>query len=117
MVEIELVKILTPFGKTYPFEIPDTETNNAIAYQRIGNRVVTKYYDMNYQISEALFHVIRQTTDYMSLCDDKAFISGVIKYSSDGILSARLDGYDDFKTTTGQFERQYRLIVLHKEEI
>lgn len=117
MVETELVKTLTPFGKTYPFEIPDTETGNALAYRRIGNRVITKYYDGEHRVSEAMFYVIRQTSNYLDLCNDQEFLSSVNKYSSEKVLSIRDDGYDDFKTSTGQFERQYRLIILHKEEI
>lgn len=111
--------MLTPFGKTYPFEIPDTETETetAIAYRRIGNRVMTKCHSMDYQISEALFFVIRQDPSYISICDDSNFISSITKYSSSKLLSVRFDGYEDFKTSTGQFERQYRLIVLHKETI
>lgn len=117
MVETELVKALTPFGKTYPFEIPDTETGIALAYRRIGNRVTVKYYDGTYRMTEAMFYVIRQTESYLDLCNDKEFLSSINKYSSEKVLSIRDEGYDDFKTSTGQFERQYRLIILHKEEI
>ncbi|WP_270665421.1 MULTISPECIES: hypothetical protein [unclassified Aeromonas] len=117
MIESELTKSLTPFAKVYPFKIPDTETGTAISYRRIGNRVRTKYYSMNQQISEALYFVVRQEPTYISLCDDSNFISSITKYKSENLLSIRFDGYEDFETTNGQYERQYRLIVLHKETI
>lgn len=117
MIESLIDKMLSPFGELYPFEIPDNVTGSAIAYRRIGNRVVTKYHSMNYQITEALFYVVRQESGYLTLCDDNTFISGVTKYNSENLISVRFDGYEDFKTNTGQYERQYRLIVLHKETI
>lgn len=118
--------IMTAFGvdgyfeQVYPFEIPDSANRDlsSITYMRIGSRIDTRYYaseTMKYQLESSRFICSISNPKYLVMIKDFNKLQGhIANFQDQETLQMEIESYDDFKSNTGEFVREFTLNILHK---
>ncbi len=111
MIEDKLFSRLNKFSgvSVYPFEIPDTEIGDAIAFQRLTTRTINKMY-VSGQYDEGLFILVYRTKNYIDLTENTKKLMSLNNWTDTGIVFSKIDSYQDYKTSFG-YERHFRLSV------
>lgn len=109
---VTILKNYNPEIPVYPFTVPDdVDVPISCAYQRIGARPQTQYYNKEQQIEEVLFYVTFICKDYDLLTSDSDFISFINKYCEDHILGVQVQDIKDDLNSLGYYERQYNIVM------
>lgn len=111
MIEDKLFSRLKQFSgvSVHPFEIPDTEKGDAIAFQRLATRTTNKMY-VSGQYDEGLFIIVYRTKTYIGLTENTKELMSLNNWTDTDIVFSKIDSYQDYKTTFG-YERHFRLSV------
>lgn len=109
---VTILKNYNPEIPVFPFTVPDdVDVPISCAYQRIGARPQTQYYNKEQQIEEVLFYVTFICKDYDLLTSDSTFISFINKYCQDHILGVQVQDIKDDLNNLGYYERQYNIVM------
>ncbi|MNG12972.1 hypothetical protein D3C84_966190 [compost metagenome] len=109
---VTILKKYNPEIPVFPFTVPDdVDVSISCAYQRIGNRSQSQYYNKEQQVEQVLFYVTFICKDYDLLTSDSTFISFINKYCEDHVLDMNIQDTKDDLNSLGYYERQYSIVM------
>lgn len=121
MIEIVLNTALKTYNETIPvygFKVPSRESGNAICYKRITGKTEKAYFDGDSKIKASLFHVTIRYMDYNIIVNDSGFKHLLNNIVDPVVILSSIEEYTDFwDEETQWYERTYKLIIKHKEEV